>query len=224
MLQDPFPLLHLFQDHLRVALFTKEDDITSDQAAAEKLGAKEAAGLSQKHGNRAVRIDRSSNRIEEADAMATNKPGLALCIRAADCQNFVVYAPKQKVAGVLHVGWRCIEDGTIRSFYDLLKREWTIDPADTFVVAGPSIGFECAEFSDPAHEMPSVDSSLINGRLIDLSGAADQQFLAVGVQQDHMERIQDCTKCHPEKYWTYRGGDMEAVKQGHTNVLACMLI
>ena len=44
-----------------------------------------------------------------------------------------------------------------------------------------------------------------------------------GIQPQNIERMDDCTRCHPEKYWTYRGGDREAVKAGRTNVMACVL-
>lgn len=190
---------------------------------AQAIGVSQVAGLQQIHGNRAIRISQSSARTERADAMATDVPGLALCIRAADCQNIIVYEPTRHVLGIMHVGWKGLEAGMIKSLYELLKREWGIEPAETYVAAGPSLGKECAEFTDPAREMPSIASTFINGRNIDLAGAADHQLRTLGVRADRMERMTDCTKCHPEKYWTYRGGDREAVQSGQTNMLVCVM-
>ncbi|MBI3816026.1 laccase domain-containing protein [Candidatus Peregrinibacteria bacterium] len=114
--------------------------------------------------------------------------------------------------------------GTIPSLYALLKTEWNIRPEETFVGAGPSLGFECAEFSNPKNELPSVPSSLVRGKLVDLQGAADRELDRLGVPREQRERLPDCTKCHPETYWTYRGGDREAVKEGWTNVLMALLL
>ncbi len=223
MIATPFSLFRQFDDRLQIALFTKSDDIQSDTDAAKCLHVQSATGLHQMHGKRTVIIRTSSNRTEEADGMITDTPDLALCCRSADCQNFVVYAPEHGVVGALHVGWRGVVAGAIPEFFAVMKREWGILPSQTFVGAGPSLCQKCAEFSDPKNELPSLSPTFIDGKCVNLQGAATQQFLDCGVEPGHIERHPDCTRCHPETYWTYRGGDLEAVKQGHTNMLACAL-
>lgn len=158
-----------------------------------------------------------------ADGIVTDRPGLALSTRSADCQSFIVFAPERSVLGVLHVGWRGLIAGAIPAFYAVLKREWNIDPRQTFVGIGPSLCPACAGFSDPVRELPNIPAAFVQGKNVDLRGAADAQLLALGLPRDHLERSLDCTCCHPEKYWTYRGGDREAVKAGHTNLLAAVL-
>ena len=219
----PFPLLRQFSDRLNVALFTKSDDVRSDADAAVAIGAPRAAGLWQKHGNRTVILRNPSARTEQADGMLTDTPGLALCLRMADCQNFVVYAPERGVAGVVHVGWKGLIAGTIPEFFRALKNEWGIDGDDVFVGAGPSLCRKCAEFSDPAHELPSIPQRFIDGKKVDLQGAAAAQMIDAGVRSDRIDRHLDCTRCDPGTYWTYRGGDREAVIEGHTNMLVCSM-
>lgn len=229
MIISPFTLFAPFRDRVRTAFFIKEDDIRSDEAAAKALGISKAAGLNQIHGNRTVIIRSASNRTEPADGMITDVPDLALCTRWADCQNFIIFAPERNVIGVLHVGWRGLIAGAIPEFFRVMKEEWNIDPSETFVGAGPSLCTQCAEFSDPMRELPSLPTEFIHGKTVDLRGAATDQFMRLGVRPDHFERHPDCTRCHPEgrsmlsPYWTYRGGDRDAVKTGHSNMAVCAL-
>jgi copper oxidase (laccase) domain-containing protein len=171
-----------------------------------------------------MRVDGPLPRTEEADGMVTSAPGLALCIRWADCQNFIVYAPQRNVAGVLHAGWRGLQAGAIPAFFHTLEREWGILPADTIVGAGPSLCQRCSTFSRPAEELPSLYPRFFDANHADLQGAATDQLLALGVEARNIERHPDCTCCDPETYWTSRGGHREEVQAGRTNMLAVVLL
>jgi copper oxidase (laccase) domain-containing protein len=67
-----------------------------------------------------IAADAPSNRTEEADGMITDVPGLALNLRVADCQSFVIFSPKKNVLGLLHVGWRGLISGAIPEFFAVL--------------------------------------------------------------------------------------------------------
>lgn len=225
MIGSPFAILRPYENEkqLCVALFTKSDDIRSDADGAKALGVKHAAGLHQVHGNRTMIARGPSARTEEADGMITDAHGLALCLRIADCQSFIVYAPERRVVGLLHVGWRGLIANAIPEFFRSLDAGWGIDASATFVAAGPSLCLKCAGFSDPKEELPNIPQKFIHGKNVDLQGAATAQLLALGVRPERFERHPDCTCCRPETYWTYRGGDREQVKKGRTNMLACTL-
>lgn len=223
MIQNPFASLELFGKPLQVALITKTDGIMTDAEAAKAIGATKAAGLDQAHGNRVIIVRDALERSEAADGMITDVPSLALCIRWADCQNFVVYAPKKNILGAMHIGWRCLRDGTIPSFFKTLKEEFGIDAEECLVAGGPSLCMRCSEFTDPLKEIQNVPSSFVSGNLVDLRGWAERQFTDAGVHPGNIEVHRDCTRCKPDRYWTYRGGDREAVKTGNSNMLVCAL-
>lgn len=223
MIDVPFGLFRQFDDRLRVAFFAKADDVRDDKDVASALGANRAAGLWQIHGNRTVVIREPCNRTEQADGMITDVPDLALCLRVADCQSFIVFEPRRNAIGVLHAGWRGLVTDAIPEFFRTMKREWGIVPPETFVGAGPSLCARCADFSDPALELPSLPKEFIHGKTADLQGAATAQLLDLGVRPDRIERHADCTRCRPDLYWTYRGGDRDAVKNGHANMLVCVI-
>ncbi len=224
MITNSFSVFQPFSDRLRVALFTKEDAAIAKNEIARKLGAQGIASVEQVHGNVTIITRTPDARIAGADGLVTDQQGLELFIRMADCQNFVIYEPERNIVGLLHAGWRGVIRGAIPEFFRVLKKEWGALPEETIVAAGPSLCTTCAEFSDPRKELPLMDSSFIHGRCVDLRGAADAQFRSLGVLPDRMERHPDCTRCHPEKYWSYRGGDREAVARGRNNALACMLM
>jgi copper oxidase (laccase) domain-containing protein len=222
MIREPFALLRPFSNRLAVALWTKADPRPHDVCGV--LQAQEEASAEQVHGNVTTVVREAVEYIEGADGLATDRIGLALSVRTADCQSFVVYAPDRNVAGVLHVGWRGLIAGAIPRFFQTLKEEWDIDPKETFVAAGPSLCEHCADFTDPTRTLPTLDAKFMNGKYVDLRGAAEEQLFTLGVRRDRFERHPDCTRCRPELYWTYRGGDREAVKSGETNLLGCVLL
>ncbi len=222
MIASPFDLFRPFEDAIDVRFLIRDDNISTDSDIARATGAEKIASLKQVHGNRAVRIDQDSRRVEQADAIATDTKGLTLTIRFADCQGLVVYAPQKNVACVIHAGWRGLKDGIIERSFTLLKNEWKIDPADTFVIAGPSLCLQCADFTDPAREAPEL-AAYISSKSIDLRRAADDKLFALGVKKDHLERSPQCTRCTPSTYWTYRGGDRDKVSAGFINAFAVTL-
>ena len=224
MVENPFTVLEPFSDRLRTALFTKEDNTPSDEDIAAILGVSGSAGPWQVHGKRTIVVREPMASTEKADGIITDQKGLALCIDSADCQTFVISVPEKNIVGLLHAGWRGLNAGAITEFYNVLQEEFDVQPQQTFVGAAPSLCTTCAEFTNPEEELPNIDQQFLHDRCVDLQGAADAEFQSLGVPAKYIERHPDCTRCHPEKYWTYRGGDREAVEEGQRNVLACTLI
>ena len=218
MISSPFALFRQFED-VEVFLFQKEDVLTTDQALLRAIQDSPLITLDQVHGNETVIVDAPSLSIFKADGALSKAQNLTLAIRVADCQCFVAYAPKQKVIGVLHAGWKGLLNGMIPEFFKTLERVFYARPDEVFVGLGPSLCLHCSEFTDPVQELPGIDPKFFDGRLVDLQGIADAQLDAAGVPVSQRERMSDCTRCRNDLYWSYRGGDREAVKQGARNVL-----
>lgn len=223
MIDHPFKLLAPYKDVIDVRMFMREDDLSDDASIEKALGTDRFAVLKQVHGNRIAVVREPQRRTEEADGGATDQKGLWLCVRIADCQPLVVYAPKQNVVGVIHAGWRGVRDMIIPAFFRKVSDEWGVAPRDAYVCAGPSLCIQCAGFTDPSTELSTVDPRFFHGRFVDLRGAADAQLEDIGVPSAHRERSPDCTKCENETYLSYRGTDRDAVKEGRTNMLAIRL-
>ncbi len=223
MITHPFPLLQQFSERLDIAVFTKEDHMSDDKTATEKIGTSTYVSLNQVHGNRTIIASEPSARSEEADGVITQVPELALIIRAADCQNFVFYAPRQNVLGVLHAGWRGLNAGALPAFLDVWKNNWDTHPKDLYVGAGASLCEKCAEFTDPTSELTNLPKKFVKGRNANLQRIADMELREAGILPEHIDRSPDCTKCRADKYFSYRGGDREVVLTGVSNFLVCKL-
>lgn len=223
MITHPFSLLRPFQEKVSICLFTKEDGLINDQSVAQSLGSHDYAALHQVHGNRTLVARKMIKRTEQADGLITDQPDLALTLRIADCQPLIIYAPKANMVGLLHVGWKGLVCGAIPKFFETLIANHQSPIANCLVGIGPCLCTNCAEFSNPLLELPGIPHDLIHGKNADLRTWADRQLIAAGVLEKNIERMEECTRCHPEKYWTYRGGDREAVKSGRTNVMTCVL-
>lgn len=211
-----------FSDRIEIDFLGRDKNIQSDSDAARILGVTNIASAQQAHGNVTVIVDAPVKRAEGADGIMTTTPHLTLLMRVADCQSFVAYDPTKNIAGALHAGWKGIVAGAIPAFLNTMKEQGS-NPADVCVYAGPSLCQRCAEFTDPMRELPGIDPQFFDGRCADLRGVADQQLMHAGVVRDHIERSPDCTKCRNDLYWSYRGGDREAVKEGYENLIVCTL-
>ena len=221
MNRSPFTIFEPFADRFAVALWAKGDPQPHDVRSV--LGVEEEADAEQVHGARTFIVREAKERMAGADGLATDHPGLALSVRFADCQAFIIYAPTKDVVSVLHAGWRGLHAGAIPELFRTLKSEWNLDPHDLWVAAGPSLCRACAAFTDPRRELPSVPQKFIDGHQVDLRGFADDQLFTLGLPLAQFERSPECTRCCRNTYWTYRGGDREEVKAGQRNLLACAL-
>ncbi len=209
-------LLNQFSSNISCHFLTKKDKVDVPQPRVR---------LHQVHGSRTIVARQPSESVEQADGVITDVVGLNLMARAADCQNFAVYAPEKNIIGVMHVGWKGVVVGTIPEFFRTLKKEFDVDAEEAFVSAGPSLCLKCAEYKDANFELrQKIDLRFVHDSHVDLQGAATMQLLDAGVPRDHFERHPDCTCCTPKEYWTYRGGDREAVQEGNANVLEMRLL
>ncbi|MBU0766323.1 polyphenol oxidase family protein [Patescibacteria group bacterium] len=218
MLTNPFAIFAPFSE-LNVTLFVKEDDIHCDKQISEKLNIQNIAGLNQVHGNRIIKVNESLARTEDADGIFTDQKNLVLTVRTADCQPFIIFVPDKNILGVIHAGWRGLIAGVIPNFFKVSG----IDPHEALVAAGPSLCKSCSVFENPEAEISALGSEFIDGNNVDLQRAAESQLFELGVKPENFQRHPDCTYCKSETYWTYRGGDREAVLNGYTNVMACWM-
>lgn len=219
---EPFAIFRPHAGRARVRLYGRGDAIASDAALREAEGLPTVGG-EHVHGALTVVVHEAGERVAGADGVITDASGLALHTRGADCQIFAVYDPIRHAGGTLHAGWRGLVRGAIPAFVDAMRSAFGSDPADLLVAAGPSLCARCAEFTDPVAELHGIDARFFDGRLADLPGIADDQWIRAGVRAAHMERHPDCTKCGIERWWSLRGGDKENLGKGFRNALTFSL-
>lgn len=75
-----------------------------------------------------------------ADAMITDKPGVGLVMRYADCTPIMAYDPTRGVIGIAHAGWRGTVQGMAYNLIVAMGQAYGCRPADIKAGIGPTIG------------------------------------------------------------------------------------
>jgi purine-nucleoside/S-methyl-5'-thioadenosine phosphorylase / adenosine deaminase len=81
----------------------------------------------------------------KGDALATDRPGLLLGVRTADCAPVLVVDPKKRVVTAIHAGWRGTLQRIVTKTVGHLQMEFGCRPADLLAAIGPTIGACCYE-------------------------------------------------------------------------------
>ncbi len=140
----------------------------------------------------------------KADVILTDKPGITLMMRFADCVPILLHDPVRKVAGIAHAGWMGTVRGTVQFAVEAMKQRFGSKGEDILAGIGPSIGpdhYEVgAEVIDQVREtFPDEESKVLNesseGKMkFDLWKANSLLLEKAGVK--HIEVSGLCTACH----------------------------
>ena len=153
--------------------------------------------LQQIHSAIIINVDADEKRTGDGLSTITDK---CLGIKVADC--LPVYLFSGRKISVLHCGWRGIINGIARKAKEIL--------GDFHYVLGASIGPCCYEIkNDVARSFKSAYPNAIvmrDGRdYLDLRSAVIQDLGAERL----VGSLGLCTKCHPELFYSHRGGDTQ---------------
>jgi YfiH family protein len=146
-----------------------------------------------------------------ADAVITNRQGLAIGIQTADCVPLLLFDPVRKVAGAVHAGWRGTALGILIKTIGTFTERFRSEPDKIMIAIGPCIKGGCygvgAEVVDAVTKVTGKGNyvSKQGGRqCIDLAGANKLQAISRGILPDNIWTSADCTHCLPAKYFSYR--------------------
>lgn len=151
--------------------------------------------------------------LPETDILISRTPGLALTVFCADCTPILLWDPVQRVAGVVHAGWR----GTVKNGAGVavvaMEREIGSEPGDVLAFIGPSIGPCCYEVGsevidawhsaglDPIGQAVNHKGSKLH---FDLWQANRIALMNAGVLAAHIEVAGTCTMCHADRWFSHR--------------------
>ena len=162
----------------------------------------------QMHGDKVIVVNEKPKKHFQADAFITNKPGLNLVIKVADCQGILIFDPINSVIGAVHAGWRSSALNIVGKTINKMKEIFNTNPSDLFIGISPSLGPCCAEFSEPEKELPAFMKPYIKNKHVDLWQATIDQLKSIGVPKKQIELSKKCTKCNPDKYFSHRNKDL----------------
>jgi hypothetical protein len=177
---------------------------------------------SQVHGA-AVRVvgggdDAVQVRADEADALATAEPGLAVGIRVADCVPVVLIDGASGVVGAAHAGWRgVVQEVVPRALERVLELGGaSARSAETRAAIFPHIRVCCFEVGEEVAEPLAAcaakagvsDATVIDRSRgkphVNLSSIVRAQLAAAGVPAAQIDDVAGCTRCEPERFFSFR--------------------
>ncbi len=165
----------------------------------------------QVHGATAVEAgDWPEDARPHADALVTDRPGLAIGILTADCAPVLFHDPVAGVIGAAHAGWKGALGGILEATVDAMVRLGARRD-DIAAAIGPAIGrasyevdqgfvarFEAA---DPANAR-FFTAGRPGHAFFDLEGYAVHRLANAGVRT--IEALGEDTLGQPDRYFSYR--------------------
>lgn len=182
-----------------------EDVEMNRSVVMEKLGIDHLNELRQTHGVDSHIIEQPLEIPLDGDALITDKKGLPLMVKHADCQPAIVYDPVKRALAVVHCGWR----GNVQNIYGVivkrLKDIYGCKPENLLVGIGPSLGPGAAEFVNYKEDFPEPFWGYMSKpNHFDLWEIGKQQFLEAGVLENHIELSKICTYTDQKHFFSFR--------------------
>jgi YfiH family protein len=147
------------------------------------------------------------------DALVTNRAGLLLVIKTADCLPVLLVDGDRRVIAAAHCGRRGTLHGVLEKTVTGMRERFGCDPRTVLAGLGPCIGPDCYEVGDdvrgqfaragfPARLFRPVPAR--SGKyLFDLAAANRLQLLRSGVDEKNVFSAGVCSHCDP-RYPSFR--------------------
>ena len=162
----------------------------------------------QKHAATVHRAERG-RRGEPGDGLWTDERALPMLKFTADCAPVAVARTDgaAPALALLHAGWRGVLEGVLANGVAALG-------GPTAAIVGPAIGACCDEVGPEVAEpfAARFGADVLRGRNLDLPEAVERALREAGCAR--VERIDLCTACHPELFFSHRRDGGVTGRQG----------
>jgi len=167
------------------------------------------------HGTRVIRVMaiNQSNKVDQADSLISNTPGVYLFMRFADCTPLLFFDPIARAVGLAHAGWRGTLKNAAGATVGAMVERLGCQAHNIIAVIGPAIGPCCYEVGAEVIEAVETKFEAVEKLLshrnqrsqhahFNLWEANRQQLETAGVKQ--IIQTNFCTACHRDKFFSHR--------------------
>jgi YfiH family protein len=174
--------------------------------------------LNYQHHSATVHRAEAGRKGVRGDGLWTDEPGIPMLKLTADCVPVAIARRHGTPAlALLHAGWRGLLEGIVEAGAAALRT-----PSNSLLqgIVGPAIGPCCYEVGPEVAEpfVARYGGDVLRGRKLDLWSTAERALRAAGV--DHVERVDLCTACNPDLFFSHRRDRGVTGRQGVIGVLA----
>ena len=162
----------------------------------------------------AVNRAEAGERTRKGDGLWTDEPGIAMLAFSADCLPIALARVNGKPGlALLHAGRLGLLDGIVQAGVAALR-------GPLAAIVGPGIGPCCYEVGEDilAAYRARFGPDVLQGRNLDLWTAAERVLRETGV--DAVERLDVCTACNPDRFFSHRRDGPLTGRQGVIGYLA----
>jgi len=164
---------------------------------------------------------------KKADIILTQKPGITLFMRFADCVPIMLFDPVKRGIALAHAGWQGTVKKVPRYTVEAMHSQFDSQPSDIIACVGPSIGPDHYEVRyDVISQVETAFATRAKELLSNRSGktyfnlwkANEITLRDAGVSKIEVAGM--CTACHTEDWYSHRA---ELGKTGRFAALISML-
>lgn len=205
---------NLEEDNRLIAFYTDRNEGADPERISSLSGFHEEniLFLKQEHTDRIITVEEKESFISLAgDGLITDKKGLLLSIKVADCVPVLMWNFKKEVVAAVHAGWRGTAKGIIKKAIRSFADGYNSSAQDILISMGPAIRWCCYSvdervFSLVKRQTGEGDYYIIKDDRIclDLPQANRYQAISEGVPVENIWISEECTFCNPEKFFSYR--------------------
>jgi purine-nucleoside/S-methyl-5'-thioadenosine phosphorylase / adenosine deaminase len=174
----------------------------------------------QTHSKNIGIVNSNKDIFPDTDALITNKPGICIFIRTADCVPILLYDPIQNALAAIHSGWKSSLQEISKHTIELMQKEFGTKPENLIAGIGPSIGPDAYEVGPEVIEQFQVkfgEDQIIkpiensDKGYLNLWKANKQILLDSGIPENQIEIAEICTYSNSELFYSAR---RDGVKTG----------
>lgn len=175
----------------------------------------QAARREQIHSANVVYADQGGI-YSPGDGFFTDRPGVILTVKIADCVPILLSDPKKRLIAALHAGWRGTVDGIARKGVEALC-DMGADPCDIQVAVGASIRSCCYEVRGDFYDAVKARcGTAFAERFVTWRDKEAESFSAdvcgmnlailqeAGIKEENIAVSPLCTACHADLFFSHR--------------------
>lgn len=155
--------------------------------------------MEQVHGNRVITVDKKDigKTIPKCDGLITSDDEVALCVRVADCLPISIVDKKGRAVGLIHAGWKGLNNEIISVAIDKMVGVFSINSSDLEINIGPHICQKHFEVRNDVlnkfKEFPEAILRVDEKTYLDLAKIATKQLVKKGVRKQNIQINKICT-------------------------------
>ncbi len=138
--------------------------------------------------------------LGEGDALVSNRPGVLVGVRTADCVPILLVDPAAGIVAAIHAGWRGTAQGIVPEAVRVVCSREHTDPRHLRAAIGPAIGVCCYEVGPEVARRFGIETAAAVH--LDLPGINEMQIRNAGVSD--IWKSEECTFCTVDRFYSFR--------------------